>query len=45
MPKEFYLESLIEKFVFIKKVEEGLKQAVVGKTVLHNEVKEMIDKW
>lgn len=45
MPKEFDLESLIERLVFMEKVEEGLKQAEDGKTVTHEKVKEIVSKW
>lgn len=45
MPKEFDLELLIEKLVFIEKVEEGLRQAETGNTVSHEKVKELVKKW
>lgn len=45
MPKEFDSESLIERLVFMEKVEEDLKQAEDGKTVTHEKVKEMVSKW
>ncbi len=45
MPKEFDIEQLIEKLVFIEKVEDGLKQAKAGKTVPHEEVRELVGKW
>jgi len=45
MPKEFDLEVLIEKLVFIEKIEEGLKQAEMGNTVSHENVKESVNKW
>lgn len=45
MPKEFDLEQLIEKLVFMEKVEEGLKQAEEGKTITHDKVKGLVNKW
>ncbi len=45
LPQEFELEDLIEKLVFMEKVEEGLKQLDQGKTVDHSTVKEMVKKW
>ena len=44
-PQEFELEDLIEKLVFIEKVEQGLNQLDNGKTVPHETVKEMVKKW
>lgn len=45
LPQEFDLEDLIEKLVFMEKVEEGLKQLEDGKTVDQAKVKEMVKKW
>jgi len=44
-PQEFELEELIERLVFIEKVEKGLKQAEEGKVTSHDKVKEMTKKW
>ncbi len=45
LPKEFDLEELIERLIFVEKVEQGLKQLEEGKTVDHSQVKEMVKKW
>ncbi|HEY8936157.1 MAG TPA: hypothetical protein VIM65_13085 [Cyclobacteriaceae bacterium] len=45
LPPEFSLEELMEKLVFVEKVDQGLKQLDQGKTVSHAQVKEMIKKW
>lgn len=45
LPQEFNLEELMEKFVFVEKVERGLKQLEEGKTKDHDHVKELIKKW
>jgi hypothetical protein len=44
-PKEFELEDLIERLVFVEKVEKGIKQLDDGKTTPHEKVKELIKKW
>jgi predicted transcriptional regulator len=45
LPQEFDLDELIEKLVFMEKVEQGLKQLEEGKTVPHETVKELTKKW
>ena len=45
LPNEFDLEELMEKLVFVEKVEKGLKQLDDGKTVTHETVKETVKKW
>ena len=45
LPNEFDLEELMEKLVFVEKVERGLKQLDEGKTVSHETVKEIARKW
>jgi hypothetical protein len=44
-PQEFELEDLIERLVFVEKVEKGLQQVEQGKTISHDKVKEMTKKW
>lgn len=44
-PQEFELEDLIERLVFLEKIEKGLQQVEQGKTVPHEKVKEMTKKW
>lgn len=44
LPQEFELEDLLEKLVFAQKVEDGLKQLQIGKTLPHEKVKEMVKK-
>ena len=44
-PQEFELEDLIERLVFVEKVEKGLQQVQEGKTISHEQVKEMTNKW
>lgn len=45
LPKEFELEVLFEKLVFVEKVEQGLAQLKKGKTIPHEKVKETVKKW
>lgn len=45
LPKEFDLEIIIEKLIFIDKVEKGLEQAQEAKTISHEEVKKRVSKW
>jgi len=45
LPQDFELEKLLEKLVFIEKVEKGLGQLEQGNTFSHNEVIEMSKKW
>lgn len=44
LPSEFELEELIEKLIFIDKVEKGLQQIAEGKTVSHEEAKRRLKK-
>jgi predicted transcriptional regulator len=45
LPQEFELEELLEKLVFVQKVEDGLTQLKEGKTVPHEKVKKKVKKW
>jgi hypothetical protein len=45
LPQEFELEDLIERLVFLEKVEKGLQQVEQGQTIPHDKVKEMTKKW
>lgn len=45
LPQEFELEELLERLVFVEKVESGLAQVENGKTVSHDQVKEIVKKW
>lgn len=46
LPKEFDLDKLFERLLFIDKVEKGLRQAKQGKTVPHKKVmNEFRRKW
>lgn len=45
LPQNFELENLLEKLVFMEKVEAGLLQLEQGNTLPHDEVIEMTKKW
>jgi hypothetical protein len=45
LPDSFTIDELIEKLIFIEKVEEGIKQSSEGKTISNEDVKSMIEKW
>lgn len=44
-PQEFNLDDLIEKLVFMDKVEKGLQQVKEEKTVSHENLKSKVKKW
>ncbi len=45
MPQDFDLEMLMERLIFIEKVEKGLEQLNSGNTITHTQVKERIKQW
>ena len=45
LPDKFTIDELIDKLIFMEKVEEGLLQSDEGKIVSNEDVKIMIDKW
>ena len=45
LPSRFSIDELIERLIFIEKVEEGIAQADTGEVVSNEEVMEMIAKW
>ncbi len=44
LPKDFELDLLFERLLFIEKVEEGLKQEAKGKLITHSSVKRHFEK-
>jgi len=44
-PEKFSIEDLIEKLIFIEKVEEGLVQSKNGETVSMDDAKKRLHKW
>lgn len=45
MPEQFDVEELIERLIFIDKVEEGLEDSKNGKVVSLDIAKEQLGKW
>ncbi|WP_373494090.1 hypothetical protein [Aquiflexum sp.] len=46
MPNEFDIEDLVERLLFIQKVEIGIKDSLDGKTMTMSEAKErFFNKW
>jgi predicted transcriptional regulator len=45
LPQEFELEELLEKLVFVEKVDNGLRQLETGQVKSHERVKEIVKKW
>lgn len=45
LPQNFDLDALVERLIFIEKVEEGFAAAERGETKTHEEVKELVKSW
>ncbi|RFZ90158.1 hypothetical protein D0C36_23240 [Mucilaginibacter conchicola] len=45
MPTDFDLDTLVEKLIFIEKVEKGLQQADQGDVIPHGDVKQLVKTW
>ena len=45
MPQDFELETLMEKLIFIEKVEKGLEQLNSGNTITHEQVRQKVKQW
>jgi hypothetical protein len=45
LPDEFELDDLLEKLVFIAKVEKGRQQVKEGKGIPHDEMVKKIRSW
>jgi predicted transcriptional regulator len=45
LPDSFTIDELIDRLIFIEKVEQGLKQSEEGKVIPHDEVGKIIEKW
>jgi hypothetical protein len=45
LPESFTIDELIEKLLFMEKVEEGIRQADEEKVVTNEDVRLMIEKW
>jgi Zn-dependent alcohol dehydrogenase len=45
LPDKFTIDELIDKLIFMEKIEEGLQQSKEGKVVSNEDLKVIIDKW
>ena len=45
LPDDASIEDVMERLLFLAKIEKGLQQADAGKTVSHDQVKEKMAKW
>lgn len=45
LPDEIDLDQLIERLIFIDKVEAGLEQLKTRNTIPHNEVEKIVKSW
>jgi len=45
LPDSFTIDELIDRLIFIEKVEQGLKQSEEGNVIPHDEVGKIIEKW
>ena len=45
MPDEIELEPLLERLIFMAKVEEGIRQGERGETTSHEDVKKLAQTW
>jgi predicted transcriptional regulator len=45
MPENFQIDDLIEKLIFIERVEEGLIDIEEGNVVDHSEVIKQVSEW
>ena len=45
MPEQFSIDQLIDKLIFIDKIETGLKQSESGNVNTKEQAKEKLSKW
>lgn len=45
MPSEFTLDELIERLLVVEKVNQGLKEVDLGKTISEEELDKKLAKW
>ena len=45
LPDKFTIDELIDRLIFMEKIEEGIQQSEEGKVVSNEDLKIIIDKW
>lgn len=44
-PDEFSLDELVERLIFMEKVERGEKQSIANDVIQHEQLDKEIEKW
>ncbi len=45
LPDDASLEDVMERLLFLAKIEKGLQQADAGQTIPHGKIKKKMTKW
>lgn len=45
LPAEVTIDDVVERLIFIERVEEGLRDSEAGRTVSQEDVKKMVASW
>lgn len=45
LPNEFSLDELVERLIFIEKVERAIKQSDNNEVIPHEDLDKVIEKW
>jgi predicted transcriptional regulator len=45
LPDDASLEDVMERLLFLAKIEKGLQQADAGRTIPHDKIKKKMAKW
>ena len=45
LPEDISIEDVMERLLFMTKVERGIQQADAGKTISHGQVREKMARW
>ena len=45
LPEKFSIDELVEKLIFIEKIERGLKQSENGEVISESDLDKEIEKW
>jgi predicted transcriptional regulator len=45
LPEDSSIEDVMERLLFMAKVERGIQQADAGKIITHSQVREKMAKW
>ena len=45
LPDDASIEDVMERLLFLAKIERGVRQADAGRTIPHDQVRERMTKW